>query len=125
MKRLFAPALTLAAVALFAAPLLAATQATSPAPSASPAATAHTHHSMHKSTAASPAATKPASELVDLNSATEEQLAALPGVGDAYAKKIVENRPYKTKRDLVTKKIVPMATYNKFKNEVVAKKQAS
>jgi DNA uptake protein ComE-like DNA-binding protein len=97
-------------------PTTAATKTQQPAAKPAPAAPA-------KPAAVKPAAAKPAAakvELLDLNSATREQLVALPGIGETYADAIIKNRPYKTKSELVSKKVIPAAAYKKMKSKVIA-----
>jgi competence protein ComEA len=60
-------------------------------------------------------------EPVDINSATQFQLQAVPGINEVYAKEIIDNRPYKRKDELVQKKIVPQATYDTIKSWIIAK----
>ncbi len=62
----------------------------------------------------------PAAAPLDINTATPDQLKVLPGIGDAYAKRIIDGRPYTAKNQLATKGIIPQKTYDGIKNQIVA-----
>ena len=67
-----------------------------------------------------PTAAAAASAPLDVNTATADQLKAFPGIGDAYSKRIIDGRPYTAKNQLVTRGILPQATYDKIKDKIVA-----
>jgi len=95
------------------------------------AAGPHAYEQDKKDTATAPAkadakaAAKPEAKkgLLDINSASADELKALPGVGDAYSKKIIDNRPYAKKDQLVSREVLPDKTYQGIKDLIIAKQK--
>ncbi len=108
---------SLAALAFFAAaPAFAQAPAAAPKPAAPTAAPA-------AAPAAKPAATTPNAQLIDLNSATADELSALKGIGKVRSEAIVKGRPYKGKDELVQKGIIPQGVYDDIKDKIIARQK--
>jgi DNA uptake protein ComE-like DNA-binding protein len=95
-RKLFALALLVAVIPAFTLPTHAAAQAAKPSASAA--------------------------ALLDINTATPDQLKAFNGIGDVYAKRIIDGRPYTAKNQLLTRGILPASAYNKIKDQIIASK---
>jgi competence protein ComEA len=116
---------TLASLAATALTLGLLTASPSMAQTTQPAAKSDKMAPAPKAPAAeSKMAPAPKAELLDINSATPEQLDALPGIGKAYSAAIIKGRPYKGKDELVQKNIVPQKTYDGIKDKIIAKQKS-
>jgi competence protein ComEA len=125
----------IAAFALMLAPVLAQAQTASPstsAPKAPPASAAPALNApkpMTTAPATAPAATPTTgstsqSSIIDINTASKEQLDALPQIGSARADAIIKGRPYKAKNELVDKKIIPSNAYDAIKDKIIARQKS-
>jgi competence protein ComEA len=119
MKRIAA----LLIAAAFAAGLLGAPPTGAQTTTAPPAKPAAKDAAKEGKKAADEAKKAAKAEPVDINTASAEELQKIPGIGDAYSKKIIDGRPYVRKDDLVKKKVLPEAVYNKVKDQIVAKQK--
>jgi competence protein ComEA len=77
-------------------------------------------HAQSKTSKPSAATTATPAGKIDINTATIDQLKAFPGIGDVYSKRIVDGRPFANKSQLVSKGILPQATYDKIKDQIIA-----
>lgn len=127
ISRIFSAALLLSSFAVSQAQTPA--QSSQPARPTSPSATTQTPSATTQTSTASKAKaaqkSKESADKLDINTATVDQLKALPGIGDAYAAKIVSGRPYTAKNQLTTKGVIPQGTYEKIKEQIVAHRAAA
>ena len=117
---------TMTALGLLAATPMFAQTPTPPTGTQKMAPAASDKMAPAKPAAAPAAATTSAAkaDLLDINSATSDQLDALPGIGKAYSAAIIKGRPYKGKDELVQKKILPEKTYDGIKDKIIAKQKS-
>ena len=124
MKRFISSLAFCAFVVALAAPLALAQGGSTPAKPAAPAVEKAMKTTATHKEAVVKKTVEVKKEMLDLNSATKEQLVALPGVGETYAGKIIAGRPYKLKTQLVSQNIVPAGVYKKIQALVIAKQAA-
>ena len=114
----------------FASGAVLAQKAETPKDTSTKAATTDTKKAdSKKAEAAKPAEAKKADAkpagLIDINSASEKELASLKGIGEVRAKAIVKGRPYKGKNELADKKIIPQSVYDDIKELIIAKQDTA